>query len=166
MKRVMFDTNIYGRLIEETEVIVMIAKHVPYNLVVYGTPVIRNELRALSKEARLDGKSKKILLLNVYDKFVRKDNHNLKITDIIEIVANGYFIEYKKMGGSLSLTEMINDFRIVACASMHHLDIVVSEDERSMLSLQAIGAYSAVNEKNQLRNPEFISFKKFKEAYL
>jgi len=160
MRRIMFDTNVYGVLIKEPEAIVRIASHTPNDFVVYGTPVIRNELRALSKEAKLDQKSKRVLLLNVYDSFIRKENHNLKITDIIEIIAQDYFIEYKKAGGALSLIEMINDLRIVACAAVHHLDIAISEDQKSMLSLHSLRAYTLVNKKNQLRNPEFISCQK------
>ena len=166
MKRILFDTNIYGRLIEEPDVVLRIAKHIPSYFVVYGITIIRNELRSLSKEAKLDGKSKRILLLNVYDSFIKKENHNLKITGIIEIIAHDYFVEYKKAGGSLSLKEVINDFRIVACASVHNLDIVVSEDNKSMLSSHSLKSYNQVNKSNQLKNPEFVSFNKFKEAYL
>lgn len=166
MRRIMFDTNVYGELISDPDIVTKIAKHIPYDFVIYGAPVIRNELRVLSKEAKLDEKSKRILLLNIYDSFIRKENHNLKITDIIEIIAHDYFIEYKKLGGSLSLKEIINDFRIVACAAMHHLNVVVSDDQKSMLSTESIKAYDTINKKNQLKNPELITFKKFKEDYL
>src|SRR3989344_7237442 len=163
MKRTMFDTSVYGELVKEPEVVPLIAKHIPSDFVIYGTPIIREEIRALSKEAMLDGKNKRILLLRIYDSFVKKDNHSLQITDIIEIIAHDYFVEYKKSGGSLALKEIINDFRIVACAAVHHLDIVVSEDKKSLLSSNSINAFNIVNRKNQLQNPEFISFKRFKE---
>ncbi len=49
-----------------------------------------------------------------------------------------FYKKYRVNGGSRSLKDMINDFRIVACASFYGLDIVVSHNEKSMLSPEAI----------------------------
>jgi len=53
MKRVILDTSVYGELIKETSIVDVLVKIVPAQYVLYGTNIIRNELRDLSKEARL-----------------------------------------------------------------------------------------------------------------
>lgn len=163
MKRVILDTSVYGELIKETEVAEALVRMVPINYVVYGTKIIRNELRDLSKDAKLEGKSKRSLLLRAYDTLVRKERHNLEITTMIEIIASEFYKQYRINGGSKSLKDMINDLRIVACASFYSLDIVVSNDEKSMLSPKAIKAYRSVCKEFRLHTPEFITYRKFKE---
>ena len=55
---------------------------------------------------------------------------------------------------------------MVACASLFRLDVVVSSDNKSMLSKVAIKAYGLVNGIKKLRNPEFINYQKFKRWLL
>ena len=94
---------------------------------------------------------------------MRKEKHVLKITQLVEIIAEGYYQKYKKLGGGLSHKEMINDFMIVACAALHGLDMVVSDDSRSMLSVSAKKAYKEVGLRYQLRTPQFIRYRYFKK---
>jgi rRNA-processing protein FCF1 len=135
MEKVMLDTSVYGELIKEVSIANAIIALVPKKYVIYGTKIIRSELRDIAKEARIEGRSKRNLLLQLYDSFVRQDH----------------------------LQNMINDLRIVACASFHNLDIVVSNDEKSMLSEDALPAYAAVCKEFRLRVPKFILYRKFKE---
>lgn len=166
MKRVLLDTSVYGELIKDMNLVGVLASQVPNDFVIYGTRIIRQELRAISKKAKLGNESKRKLLLSVYDLFVRKENHDLKVTDIIELVAQNYHTAYKKFGGAISYSGVLSDFTIVACASVHRLNIVVSHDKASMLSGSALRAYEAVNRKYQLELPEFVTFDKFKEGLI
>ncbi len=166
MKRILFDTSVYGELIKDPKLVDTLVLRIPLDIVIYGNQIIRKELRAISKEAKLGKESKRKLLLSVYDLFIRKTNHDLKITDIIEIIAQKYYSEYRKSGGALAYKAIANDLRIVACASVHHLNIVVSHDTKSMLSEHAISAYAKVNSQYQLEQPDFIPFTKFKKRFI
>lgn len=145
MKRVILDTSVYGELIKEIDVVDKLVKLVPTRYVLYGTSIIRNELRDLSIEARFEG-----------------NHHNLDITSIIEIIASEFYKKYRANGGSRSLREMIDDFRIIACASFYGLDVVISHDEKSMLCNESIRAYNIVCEEFNLAVPEFIPYRSFK----
>jgi len=164
MKRIIFDTSVYGELIKEANIANAIIELVPAKYVIYGTKIIRNELRDIAKEARIEGMSKRNLLLQLYDSFVRQDHHDLDATALIEIIASEFYKKYRANGGSKSLQEMINDLRIVACASFYSLDIVVPNDEKSMLSEHALPAYTAVCKEFSLHVPVFIPYRKFKET--
>mgnify|MGYP001580852299 CR=1 FL=1 len=166
MKRIILDTSVYGELIKEADVVSTLARLVPADYVVYGTRIIRNELRDIAKEARIEGKSKRNLLLRVYDSLVKKDHHDLDIIPLIEIIASEFYKKYREDGGAKSLKEMINDLRIVACAAFYNLDVVVSNDEKSMLSEHALAAYRKVCKEFSLHIPEFIPYRKFREMII
>lgn len=163
MKRVILDTSVYGEMIKETKIVDRLVRMVPSNYVLYGTKIIRDELRDLSKEAKFEGKNKRNLLLSLYDTLIKMDHHNLDVSSLIEIIASEFYKKYRSNGGSRALKDMINDFRIVACAAFHGLDVVVSHDEKSMLAKESIEAYSAVCEEFKLDAPDFIPYRKFKE---
>lgn len=163
MKRVILDTSVYGELIKETNVVDKLVSLVPSHYVLYGTRVIRGELRDLSNDARFEGKGKRNLLLSLYDTLIKMDHHDLDVSSLIEIIATEFYKKYRVNGGSRSLKDMINDFRIVACASFYGLDIVVSHDEKSMLVKESIKAYNTVSEEFNLNVPDFIPYRKFKE---
>jgi len=163
MKRILFDTSVYGELVIEPEIVKILRKlDKSKEIVFYGTRLVRNELRDTPKEKRIKNGKLRLLMLELYDSLVSKDNRELKITDLIEVIANEYFLAYKKARGGFSHDAIINDFRIVACASLHSLDIVVSHDKKSMLSEKSIQAYKKINAKFQLRNPDFKNYGKFK----
>jgi hypothetical protein len=79
-----------------------------------------------------------------------------------ERLCEDYFITYKELGGAFGVNEMRNDFLIVACATIHEMDIIVSEDSRSLLSEDALKAYSIVNALYKRKNPAFIKYLEFK----
>ncbi len=163
MKRILLDTNVYGRLVEDPSLFEKLILLVPHTYVIYGTSLIRKELRDVSNRITLDGKNKRIMLLQAYNSFVRKENHNLEINDFVILLANKYFEEYKKKGGVFSIHELLSDFTIVACASLHNLNVVVSDDKRTMLSEKAKAAYITVNQLHQFRTPSFYFYNQFKE---
>ncbi len=161
MKRLLADTNFYGLLAKDSERL-NIVDDIKTNrgLIIYGFKTIRNELRDIPKKIKIESKNLRIDLLNLYDEIVGK--HNIKFTDIIAKRADDYYKAYREFGGSKAKNEIVNDFIIVACASLNNLDIVVSNDERSMLTENAIRAYNLVNSVIRKRTPQFISYEKFR----
>ena len=163
MKRIMLDTSVYGRLVKEEEVLKKISSRCKtHEFVIYGTPIIRQELRATPKAAVYGVKKLRIMLLNVYDSFITKENQNLKFNKLIEALSEDYFLEYRKNKGSLSNDAMRNDFIIIATATIYQLDVVISDDERTMLSEKAIDSYTHVNKKYGLKDPAFKKYTQFK----
>ena len=162
MTRVLADTNIYGTLSKDPERLSIVGG-IKSNrkLIIYGFKIIRDELRNIPKKIKIEGKNLIIDLLNLYDEITGK--HNLKFTDDIVKRADDYYRAYREFGGSKSKNEIMNDFVIVACASVNNLDIVVSNDERSMLTENAIRAYKLINSVIGITTPQFISYEKFKK---
>lgn len=161
MKRVLFDTSVYGRLTENTEIIEILIKRIPKDSIIYGNEVIRKELRDTPKHVKHEGRNLRILLLNIYRNLTR--DHELKLNKLIEMLSSDYFKEYTKQGGVRSDKKMENDLILIATATIYSLDIVVSDDEKTMLSPDAIKAYKTVNNRYGIENPDFILYKKFKE---
>ena len=57
---------------------------------------------------------------------------------------------------------MITDCAIVACATIHQIDLVVSEDNKSMLSDAARKAYSVVNATEKKKESRFLGYLELK----
>ena len=163
MKRILFDTSVYGKLIEDLEIVEKIGKLIPNKFVVYGAKIIREELRETPKKLKIEAGNKRILLLHIYDSFVKKEHHDLGYNKLIETLTEDYFKEYKKQQGSLSKRSMKNDLIIIAIATIYQLDIIISNDKKSMLSNSAINAYEKINKEYGLKNPIFKTYKEFKE---
>lgn len=163
MKRILFDTSVYGELITDHLLIKKLQSlRDDEHMVFYGSKTIRNELRKTSTDRKVGNKKLRILLLSLYDSLI-KDKHSLQTTELIKLVADKYFEAYHGIGGGYSKHDIANDFLIVACASLHNLDILVSNDEKSMLGDKAIASYKKVNKIFQLNNPYFIHYKEFKK---
>ena len=163
MKRILFDTSVYGELVTEP----LLVKKIQdlgdkEQMVFYGNKIIRSELRKTSKDRKIENKKLRVLLLSLYDSLI-KDKHSLEITELIILIADKYFREYQKIRGGYGKDSIMNDFLIVACASLHNLDVLISNDEKSMLGDKAIIAYKKVNELLQLNNPYFVHYKEFKK---
>lgn len=164
MKRVILDTNIYGKIIEEMNLDLILENLSKSNIVIYGNDVIRKELRDTPKEKIMISQNKKvkirIMLLNTYDFLVKE--HSLKTTESAMKLAETYYIAYKNLGGSRVIKEMANDFIIVATATLSNLSIVYSEDNKTMCSGEALKSYELVNRIKELKTPEFKSYEGFR----
>jgi len=77
-------------------------------------------------------------------------------------LAKEYYKVYNELEGMRSSDEIMNDMLIVACGSIHELDIVVSEDRKTMSSEKCIKAYRIVNGLRKYKTPDFIGYDKFK----
>ena len=88
MKRIIFDTSAYGEMIIHPEIVKLLRRIVESNgIVVYGTKLIRKELRDTPKNERIKEGKLRLLMLDLYDSLVSKSKRELKISDLIEIVA-------------------------------------------------------------------------------
>ena len=164
MKRVLLDTSIYGELILDPEIDKIKEKLDKANSIfLYGNSYIRKELRNTAKKKKIQGKNLKVYLLNIYDAIVK--DHNLNITNEMKNVAKGYYKIYRELGVSKSFREMSNDFMIVACASVHGLDIIVSKDNSTMMTENALRTYNIVNLIKSLKNINFIEYEKFRRLF-
>jgi len=150
----MLDTNTYEILYKESlpEFYKLIESS---RLLVYGCKIVRDELREIPKSAKVDGKSYRRLLLSIYDDLTK--NHVFPVETIVEALAEEYWLEY---AGGVSKKKLRPDFLIVAVAAIHHLDIVVSGDDRTMKSKPVIRACNKANKKNGFETPRFISLQK------
>ncbi|MBI2076323.1 MAG: hypothetical protein HYT72_03700 [Candidatus Aenigmarchaeota archaeon] len=164
MKRVILDTNIYGRIIErKEEEEIQNALRKRKDVIIYGFDVVRKELRGLSGESLIGRRKLRILLLTLYDTIAR--THIFLTTSLINQLAEDYYSTYRHVGGNKSKDKIFNDFLIIACASLHELDIVVSEDNKTMFSNEATSAYRIVNNLRKYRMPEFISYQNFRRLF-
>ena len=167
MKRILLDTSVYGKLIEEDGVRRLVETRLKLNeYVVYGSQTIRKELRDTPRGKVVRNSQLRLLLLEVYDSFVRKQNHDLKLNPLVERLSGDYFKEYKKQRGSFSQHEMKNDFMIIATATIYNLDVVVSNDDKTMLSHICINVYKSVNKKYGLTNPILKHYQLFKKELM
>ncbi|MBI2130373.1 hypothetical protein HYU10_01245 [Candidatus Woesearchaeota archaeon] len=163
MKRVLLDTKIYGKILEEfhqgiiRETIERDA--IKGALVIYGFDVIRKELRATSKNARIQDGKLRIALLNLYDILAKK--HSIQLNIEMRGLAWKYYEVYRKLGGTKNEKEILNDFIIVAGASIKNLDIVYSEDDKTMAGGTSIKSYEIVNNILKFRTPKFESYGEF-----
>lgn len=160
-KRILLDTNIYGFIAKDIERIKIVDSIIGNtNTIVYGNKIIRNELRDIPGKLKSEGKNVRIDILNLYDSIVK--NHNLELIDELNEIADSYYRAYREFGGSKSKESIITDFNIVACASFYNMDIVVSSDEKSMTTENALRAYKLVNSILKKRTPEFIDYIKLR----
>jgi len=164
MKRVILDTNIYGRIIERGDVDFVLNNLPASCIIIYGSDIIRKELRDTPKEKIMIAENKKmkirLLLLSLYDFTVK--NHQLKTTSAVKELAEAYYIAYKKFGSLKSSKGIINDFTIVSTATINKLDVVYSEDNKTMLGQYALNSYELVNRIKKLKTPLFKSYEEFK----
>ena len=163
MRRILFDTSIYGYLESDPHTLEIIKIKYKKDFILYGCSTIRKELKNTPKEIVHEKHKVRIVLLNIYDSFIVKENHDLKYNKLVETLASDYFKEYRKNGGSLSNDALKNDLIIIATATIYKLDIIVSADKKSMLSEKAIRSYMEVNKIYGMRDPEFILYEKFKK---
>ena len=163
MKRVLLDTNIYGRIVEkreEGEVKVLIEKRP--DILGYGLDVVRKELRDVSKESR-EKRRLRITLLALYDGITKA--HIYLTTAAIRQLACEYYKAYQRLGGTKTEKEIANDFLIVSCASIHEMDVVASENRKTMLSKEARMAYDIVNALRNYRTPVFTNYQQFRRLF-
>lgn len=158
-KRILLDTNVYGKIMDlpnSLEFASMINKS---QFTVCGSTVIREELRDIPKKKIIKNVKLRKLALEIYDDVV-DEKRNYSVTELVKTLAQEYNKNYL---GTRSWKELEKDFLIVATASLHATDLVVSNDEKTLTSQDAIKAYQISNKKFELLTPRFIKFEEFKD---
>jgi hypothetical protein len=157
------DTNIYGHLIKEPN-IEEIGNQMVHDkeFVIYGFPLIRKELRDTPKSEKLGRLSTRNLLLSTYDKLTK--GKYLKDSLQIYRVAMKFYNAYREFGGikNWQKSNIDIDFTIVACASFYKLDLVISDDQRTLMSKSALKAYKHVCAKEAMWKPNFWKYSDLK----
>lgn len=165
MKRILPDTNIYELILKDLQLEILRKAKEKGKVIFYGIDLIRKELRSIPKNRteKIEDKLKKLrnILLSTYDTLI--GSHQYKIDSKTKNLAENYYIAYAVLKGRTPKEKIINDFRIIASASLHDIDILVSEDNKTMLTNKSTKAYTSVNAIHKLRNPDFIGFKEFKK---
>lgn len=162
MQKVMLDTSAFGEIINDAEIEICLKKAIEkQEIVFYGCKIVRKELRDTPKKKLLGNRHLRTLILSLYDRLIGKEERSFEITPIIETIAEEYFKSYKANRGGFSKEEIFNDFLIIACASLHNIEIVVSSDIKSMIGEKAVSAYKSVNHRFQITNPSFKKYKTF-----
>ncbi|HLC37131.1 MAG TPA: hypothetical protein VJK05_06025 [archaeon] len=160
--RFIFDTNVYSKVFEEKNVLSFIdfIEKNKSEFIVYGCRIIRKELRGIGKSTIIEGLKLRNSTLTLYDSIV--DGHNLEVTFLAEQLAKKY---YDELNGVKPFKKLENDLTIVALASLSNLDLIVSEDNKTLASKNFVKVYSKVNEENSISVPEIISLKKFYQLF-
>lgn len=166
MLRVIFDTNIYGKLIEEEQFnVVRSTIKNDKGFIIYGFQPIRKELRDTPKNEKLGKLGKRNLLLTVYDELTR----GRYLQDSLEIqhLALRFYNTYRHNGGirDWKKTNINVDFTIVACATFYKLDLVVSDDSRTLMSKPALKAFKQICVKEGRWQPNFWTYSDLKMKY-
>ena len=157
MLRVIFDTNIYGLLLQERDIFLLEEKiEQDKEFVVYGFSLIRKELRDIPKAIKFGKSNQRNLILSLYDRLT----HGRYLSESIKIdrLALKYYNVYRLYGGIHTWHEMRVDFTLVACATYYNLDIVYSEDKKTLASKTALKAYKHVNSQDNFRTPTFFTY--------
>jgi len=160
MKRILFDTNIYGLIVVDKERNAIREELSKKKFIVYGNSIIKNELRKTPR-IFVDGINLRNDLVRLYREIIK--NHDLAIKKRDIELAESYYKAYQELGGITSRTKLINDLTIVASATNSLLDIVVSEDNKTMLNEISLKSYRLVNDIWKKPLPRFIVYEEFKK---
>lgn len=157
MLKVILDTNIYGLLLSEKDVVDIEEKiRNDKEFIVYGYSPIRKEIRDIPRVSKLSRKTR-VLLLSLYDRLT--GNNLFRESTKINHLAKKYHDYYKNSDGIYGWDTSIRiDFMIVACASFHGLDIIYSADNKTMFNKIALKSYKHINIKENLRTPQFLLY--------
>ncbi len=167
------DTNVYGEILVEENREELVQKiETTKAFLIYGIDAIEKELSETPNHVKYRGEATRKLLLTLYKSII---DETINVTPLAKHLAGKYFKKYKELAksGKYELIKqkyneksLKTDFQIIAIASISSVDIVVSSDKRTMLSQLAKDVYAHINKMNNLKTPELLEYKKFKEVYL
>lgn len=173
MTSMVFDSSVYGELALDEPFLKEVSERVNASFAVLGSEVVWEELQNAPagkkiKEGKFKGMSLGEFLATAY-KLITRRSETLMKTDLVEVVAAKYYVVYAKEAAKTGVAKkegkLLNDFRIVASASLRGVDFLVSADVASMLNAEAIKAYGAVNGVFQLKTPVLLAYGDFKRRF-
>ncbi len=166
MLRVIMDTNVYGLLVGEKE-IGRISQSIikDKDFIVYGVSFIRKELRDTPRTKKLGNLSTRNLLLSLYDNLTNE--RFLKDSYEVYDLARRFYESYREFGGikNWDKSSIGIDFMVVACASLYKLDLVISDDSKTLLNKEAIKAYRYVCVREARWQPNFWRYSDLRRRY-
>ncbi len=80
----------------------------------------------------------------------------------IENLASAYYAEYKVIGGNVGKKRIINDCRILACASLKGCQIIASDDSHMRESSKLVAARDRINARKGIGLPRIITYSRLK----
>ena len=161
MLRLIFDTNIYSNIAKDKNFNKIVEKiKSEKEIKIYGYKIIKEEIKEIPKSIKYEKHKLRTFLINLYFDLIKKQYPE---SQDIKKLAEIYHKEFKKLGGKRSFNDLKIDFEIVACASIHKLDLIVSEDEKTLKGNIALKVYKEVNLRNRLRTPYFYGYKDLKK---
>lgn len=165
MRRVLLDTNIYGEMAIDRSGEKLRNKIIgDRKFVFYGLDIIRKELRDTSKTKKFENRNLRVILLSLYDQITKE--HTLQMNPEVMELAENFYRAYREFGGLKSKPEINRDFLIVSCATLHGLDIVVSDDEKTMLTENAVKAYKLIADVKKKRLPNLTLYDQFRRWFV
>ncbi len=150
-----------------------VSKHVNTAFAVLGSEVVWEELQNTPvgkkiKEGKFKGMGLREFLATAY-KLIAGRSESLLRTDLVEIVAARYYVVYAKEASKAGVAKkegkLLNDFRIVASASLRGADFLITADVASLLNAEAVKAYGIVNCVFQLKTPVLLAYGDFKHRF-
>ena len=102
----------------------------------------------------------RINCLKIYDEIVK--GHDLSVTELCEDLALKY---YKEINPVKPFKKIRNDLLLAALATFYELDLVISEDRKTLVSKEFVKAFEKVNNRNNLNTPDFYSLKNFYKLF-
>ncbi len=162
--RVIFDTNIYGLLATEPDGLELQERiQSEKDFIVYGYAPIRRELRNISTTSKLSRRNR-LFLLHLYDAIT--GSRLLPNSTAVNHLAKKYYDYYLHLGGGYAWETSIRiDFLLVACASMHQLDVVYSNDAKTLMNKTALKTYAHINRKENKPTPRFVKYEELIEKF-
>ncbi|MBI4145886.1 hypothetical protein HY489_00955 [Candidatus Woesearchaeota archaeon] len=162
MRRLLLDTNIYGVIVEREEEGEF--KALVTRVVVYGCTIVRKELRDTPEKISIitqqGRKNLRINLLELYDAITKE--REILVNEEVEKLAAEYSHNFSKLTGKKAIDHLKNDFLLVACATLNKLDLVVSDDHKTLMSNQALRTYQFINAERGLSLPPIIKYEHVK----
>ena len=164
MRRILLDTNIYGLIADKKEAEEFKNLINKSNSIVYGCSIVRKELRDVPKTNTIltnqGVRNLRNFLLTLYDSITK--DHSIIINEKTNMLAEKYLAYFIQITGKTAIEHLKNDFLLIACASIHKLDLVISNDNKTLLSIDAVRAYNFINIQEELSEMRIITYEEIK----
>ena len=160
MRRVLLDTNIYGLIVEKREEEEFKELLNKARATVYGCQAIRKELRDTPRNKRLltntGIRNLRIGLLGLYDTITKE--HEVIADGKTQALTQKYLKRFCELTGQTAIDHLKIDFLLVACATLNNLDLIISDDHKTLMSSAASKAYNFVNGLEGLKLPTMLTY--------
>lgn len=155
MINILLDTNIYGLALEKKDVahiIVFLTEEKQKSRKKYfvlGSEIINDEINANPhKETRAR-------LNELYQVVISGE---IRLTEKIKGLALEYFNECRNKSVKITL----EDCQIVASSCFANVNLIVTDNRKTMMNPKAIDIFTSINKKKGLRTPKFVGYENLK----